>query len=81
MSNYRVPRILSTLVLVLGWIIAGSAALVLLLSLLKILPPAFLIVSLAQLPTFLAFGLVLVLLSHVAKAVFDIADGHDRGGA
>ena len=81
MSNYRMPRIVSTLVLVLGWVIASAAALVLLLSILKILPPAFLIVSLVQLPTFLAFGLVLVLLSHVARAVFDIADSCNRGGA
>lgn len=78
MPDYRAPRIVSTLVSILGWIVAGAAALVLLLSLLRILPPFLFIVSLIHLPTFLAVGLGLVLLGHVARAIFDIADYCNR---
>jgi len=76
--SYRVPRIVSMLVSTLGWIVVGAAALILLLTLLRLLPPFLFFVSLIHLPTFLAVGLGLVLLGHVARAIFDIADYCNR---
>ena len=74
MSRYRIPRMVCTVSIVLGWGVSLAVALVMVLALLRILPPAFIILSGLQLTPFLLLGLLLAMFSHVANAVFDIAD-------
>ncbi len=74
MSRYRIQRKVCTAAIVLGWGMSLAIALVMLLALLRILPPALAIVSGLQLTPFLCLGLLLAMFAHVANAVFDIAD-------
>ena len=81
MSKYRIPRFVSVVSILLGWVMALGIALFMALALLRILPPSLFVLSLIQLTPFLILGILLAMLGHIASAVFDIADSATRPGA
>lgn len=81
LSKYRIPRFVSVVSIVLGWLMAISIAVFMALALLRILPPGLVVLSLIQLTPFLILGMLLAMLGHIAVAVFDIADSAAKQGA
>jgi len=72
LSNYKTARIIASIVSAFGWIFAAVAMFFTVFSLLRSDVASYA----ASLPLFVlvAFGLALVLLGWIARAVFDIAD-------
>jgi|LNAP01.1.fsa_nt_gb fatty acid desaturase len=74
MTHYRTSRRLASVLTFAGWLLCVFCLLVLVASLARILPPLLAVLSWLPLLTGSMIGLAVVLLGHVVRAFFDIAD-------
>ena len=74
MTRYKTGRRIALAVSAMGWLVVAFSALLVLLVVARLFMPGF---GLALLPTLVglaATGLVVVLVGHLAAALFDVAD-------
>jgi hypothetical protein len=74
LTRYKSARIVASILAAIGWLLTALCLLVLILSLVRVLPPILALISWLPLLAGAIVGLLVVLGSHLARAFFDIAD-------